>query len=1154
MAFTHLHVHTEYSLLDGSAKIKDLVNRAGELGYDSLAITDHGVMYGVIDFYEACKAAGIKPIIGCEVYVSPGSRFDRELGAGDDRYYHLVLLAENDLGYKNLSKLVSTGFTEGFYYKPRVDMETLEKYHEGIIALSACLAGEVAVNLRKNNYQGAREAALRHLDIFGKDNYFLEMQDHGLEAQATVNAGVMRLSAELDIPMVVTNDSHYVMAEDAEAHDILLCIQTNRKVHETDRMRYEGGQYYLKSEEEMRSLFPYAASAIENTHKIAERCNVNIVFGEQKVPKFDVPDGYTAESYLSELCHTGLQKRYDDITDEISERLEYELDTIRQMGYVDYFLIVWDFIRYAKDHGIAVGPGRGSAAGSIAAYCLGITDIDPIRYNLLFERFLNPERVSMPDIDVDFCYERRQEVIDYVVAKYGKDKVVQIVTFQTMAARNVIRDVGRALDLPYSLCDTVAKSVPMEIGMNINKALEVSADLKNLYQNDDSVKQLIDMAVKLEGLPRNTGMHAAGVVIGRDPIVEYVPLAKGGDGSVITQFTMTTIERLGLLKMDFLGLRTLTVIQDACRFVKERTGIELDMSHIDYDDSRVYDMISSGKCEGVFQLESSGMKSFMKELKPGNLEDVIAGISLYRPGPMDFIPNYIKGKEHPEDITYDTPELAEILDATYGCIVYQEQVMQIVMKLAGYTLGRSDLVRRAMSKKKADVMAKERQNFVYGNEAENVPGCVARGIPETVANKIFDDMTDFAKYAFNKSHAAAYAVVAYQTAYLKCFYPVEFMAALMTSVKDNSHKIAAYIQVCKNMNIPILPPDINRGFGGFSPSEDGIRYGLAGIKSVGGAVIDRMIEERKQNGPYKDLKDFLSRMSSKDCNKKTIEALILGGAFDGMGANRRQMMMAFPTIMDDVNRERKNNMAGQMSLADFLGGEFEKAMGVKYPDLPEYDKQELLAKEKAVLGVYVTDHPLNEYIELMAMRTNAGAADFIPDEDTGAVRVRDNVIYTIGGIISSVSIKMTRKNQNMAFITLEDMIGAIEVIAFPRDFERYRTELYEDNKIFVRGKASVTEEEAKLILSELIPFSTAANEKKPVTEVWVRFANMDAYEKALPELLPILNENKGNDLFYVQLADERRRVQPDKNLKVDKNVEARLKLEYGPDNVIVRTR
>lgn len=1154
MSFTHLHVHTEYSLLDGSAKIKDLVARAKELGYDSLAITDHGVMYGVIDFYEACKAAGIKPVIGCEVYVSPGSRFDRETSKGEDRYYHLVLLAENDTGYKNLSKIVSIGFTEGFYYKPRVDMETLEKYHEGIIALSACLAGEVAVNLRKDNYEDAKAAALRHLKIFGQGNYFLEMQDHGLEAQAVVNAGIMRLSAELGIPMVVTNDSHYVMAEDAEAHDILLCIQTNRKVYEEDRMRYDGGQYYLKSTAEMEALFPYAPEAIENTHKIAERCNVNIVFGEQKVPEFDVPEGYPADAYLEELCRTGLEKRYENITEELSDRLEYELDTIKQMGYVDYFLIVWDFIKYAKDHGIAVGPGRGSAAGSIAAYCLGITDIDPIRYNLLFERFLNPERVSMPDIDVDFCYERRQEVIDYVVEKYGKEKVVQIVTFQTMAARNVIRDVGRAMDLPYALCDTVAKSVPVEIGMNINKALEVSADLKKLYENDNNVKQLIDMAVKLEGLPRNIGMHAAGVVIGREPIVEYVPLAKGGDGSIITQFTMTTIERLGLLKMDFLGLRTLTVIQDACRFIKERTGNEPDMNKIDYNDSRVYELISSGKCEGVFQLESAGMKSFMKELKPGNLEDIIAGISLYRPGPMDFIPDYIRGKEHTEAITYDTPELADILDATYGCIVYQEQVMQIVMKLAGYTLGRSDLVRRAMSKKKADVMAKERQNFVYGNEAEGVPGCIARGIPENVANKIFDDMTDFAKYAFNKSHAAAYAVVAYQTAYLKCFYPVEFMAALMTSVKDNPHKVASYIQVCKHMNITILPPDINQGFSGFSPTENGIKYGLAGIKSVGEAVINRMIDERTRNGEYKDLKDFLSRMSSKDCNKKTIEALILGGAFDGMGANRRQMMTAFPNIMDEVNRERKNSMAGQMSLADFFGGDFEEAMSVKYPDVPEYSKQELLAKEKAVLGVYVTDHPLNEYESLIAARTNASAVDFIPDEDTGTVRVRDNVFYNIGGIISSVSVKITRNNQNMAFITLEDMVGSVEIIVFPRDYEKYRSELYEDNKIFVRGRASVTEEAAKLVLSELTSFSEAEKIKRPVSEVWVRFANEKEYKNALEGLMSILTENKGEDLFFVQLAEERRKVQPDINLRVDRSVESRLRLEYGTDNVIVRTK
>lgn len=1185
--FTHLHVHTEYSLLDGSAKIKELVKRAKELGYDSLAITDHGVMYGVIDFYEAAKAAGIKPILGCEVYVSPGSRFDRELTKGEDRYYHLVLLAENNQGYKNLSKIVSKGFTEGFYYKPRIDMEVLQEYHEGVIALSACLAGEVAVHLRKDHYEDAKAAALRYLEIFGENNYFLEMQDHGLSEQAVVNAGVMRLSKELGIPMVVTNDSHYIMAEDWEAHDVLLCIQTNRKVHEEDRMRYDGGQYYLKSKEEMYHLFPYATEALENTHKIAERCNVEIVFGEQKVPAFDVPGGLSAEEYLEKLCYEGIRKRYHPVTDDLMERLDYELSTIKQMGYVDYFLIVSDFIRYAKEHGIAVGPGRGSAAGSIVAYCLEITNIDPIKYNLLFERFLNPERVSMPDIDVDFCYERRQEVIDYVVEKYGKEKVVQIVTFQTMAARNVIRDVGRALDLPYSLCDAVAKSVPMEIGMNINKALQVSKDLKELYAENEDVKRLIDMALKLEGLPRNTGMHAAGVVIGRDSIDEYVPLAKGGDDSVITQFTMTTIERLGLLKMDFLGLRTLTVIQDAVKFVKQQTGTDIDIDHIDYNDAKVFELISSGKTEGIFQLESSGMKNFMKELKPRSLEDIIAGISLYRPGPMDFIPNYINGKEHPEDITYDTEELREILEATYGCIVYQEQVMQIVMKLAGYTLGRSDLVRRAMSKKKADVMAKERQNFVYGNEEQNVPGCIARGIPEKTANKIFDDMTDFAKYAFNKSHAAAYAVVAYQTAYLKCYYPAYFMAALISSVKDNSSKVAMYIQHCRQMGIQILPPDINEGVSGFSVSKGAIRYGLSGLKSVGTAVIEKVVEERELNGPFKDLKDFLMRMSPKETNKKTIEALILGGAFDNFDANRRQMMMVYPMLADEAAKERKNSAAGQMSLADFFGGEFEEMSKVRYPDVEEYDKQEMLAMEKSVLGIYVSGHPLLDYTDIIDKLTNASSADFMIDEEVGRTKVKDQQMCVVGGLIAAVTVKLTKNNQNMAFVTLEDMVGQIEIIVFPRDYEKLRQHLYTDNKILVKGRASVTEEEAKLILSEMLTFEEVKNGKtfavnnrygkgdqtagvrqekrgwaaesgqpENPNQLWVCFADMEEYRKLEADFISILEDYKGTCPVYVQLLKERQMKSMGRGFMVDENagIVDRLKLEYGGEKVLIRKK
>ena len=898
MAFTHLHVHTEYSLLDGSSKIGELAARAKELGMDSMAITDHGVMYGVIDFYRAARAAGIKPIIGCEVYVSPGSRFDRETVHGEDRYYHLVLLAENNTGYQNLMKIVSKGFVDGFYYKPRIDEEVMREYHEGIIALSACLAGEVPRYLEKGLYEEAKEAAKRHLEIFGEGNYFLELQDHGIPLQRQVNQGIMRLSKELNIPLVATNDCHYINAEDWEAHDILLCIQTGKKVSDENRMRYEGGQYYVKSEEEMRQLFPYAPEAIENTHKIAERCNVEIEFGVTKLPRFDVPDGYDSWGYLNHLCDEGFALRYPDDDGTLRARLDYELGTITSMGYVDSFLIVWDFINFAKSHGIAVGPGRGSAAGSIVAYCLKITDIDPIRYQLLFERFLNPERVSMPDIDVDFCYERRQEVIDYVVEKYGKDQVAQIVTFGTLAARGVIRDVGRVMDLPYSLCDQVSKMVPAELNITLDLALQKNPELKALYESDEQVKKLIDMSKRLEGLPRHTSMHAAGVVISRTSIDEYVPLSRGADGTIVTQFTMTTLEELGLLKMDFLGLRTLTVIQDAVKMIEKDYGVKLDLEHIDYDDKKVMDSLGTGKNEGVFQLESGGFKTFMKELKPTTLEDIIAGISLYRPGPMDFIPKYLKGKNDPASITYTCPQLEPILKPTYGCIVYQEQVMQIVRDLAGYTLGRSDLVRRAMSKKKAAVMAKERQNFVYGNAEEGVKGCIANGIDEKTANQIYDDMTDFAKYAFNKSHAAAYAVVAYQTAFLKFYYPKEFMAALMTSVMDNTTKVSEYILACRNMGIPILPPDINEGYSGFSVSGNGIRYGLSAIKSVGRAVVDVIIAERENGGLFKSLDDFVSRMSNKEVNKRTLESFIKSGALDTLPGPRKQKLIVSGDLLE----------------------------------------------------------------------------------------------------------------------------------------------------------------------------------------------------------------------------------------------------------------
>ena len=1116
MAFTHLHVHTEYSLLDGSNKIKEYVARVKELGMDSAAITDHGVMYGVIDFYRAAKAAGINPILGCEVYVAPGSRFDREIGSGDDRYYHLVLLAENNQGYQNLMKIVSKSFKEGFYYKPRVDLELLREYHEGLIALSACLAGEVPRYLEKGLYEEAKEAAKRHLEIFGEGNYFLELQDHGIPLQRQVNQGIMRLSKELNIPLVATNDCHYINADDWEAHDILLCIQTGKKVSDENRMRYEGGQYYVKSEEEMRQLFPYAPEAIENTHKIAERCNVEIEFGVTKLPRFDVPDGYDSWGYLNHLCDEGFALRYPDDDGTLRARLDYELGTIKSMGYVDYFLIVWDFINFAKSHGIAVGPGRGSAAGSIVAYCLKITDIDPIRYQLLFERFLNPERVSMPDIDVDFCYERRQEVIDYVVEKYGKDQVAQIVTFGTLAARGVIRDVGRVMDLPYSLCDQVSKMVPAELNITLDLALQKNPELKTLYESDEQVKKLIDMSKRLEGLPRHTSMHAAGVVISRTSIDEYVPLSRGADGTIVTQFTMTTLEELGLLKMDFLGLRTLTVIQDAVKMIEKDYGVKLDLEHIDYDDKKVMDSLGTGKNEGVFQLESGGFKTFMKELKPTTLEDIIAGISLYRPGPMDFIPKYLKGKNDPASITYTCPQLEPILKPTYGCIVYQEQVMQIVRDLAGYTLGRSDLVRRAMSKKKAAVMAKERQNFVYGNAEEGVKGCIANGIDEKTANQIYDDMTDFAKYAFNKSHAAAYAVVAYQTAFLKFYYPKEFMAALMTSVMDNTTKVSEYILACRNMGIPILPPDINEGYSGFSVSGNGIRYGLSAIKSVGRAVVDVIIAERENGGLFKSLDDFVSRMSNKEVNKRTLESFIKSGALDTLPGTRKQKLIVSGDLLESKAREKKTVMEGQLSFFDLAPEEEKNNFQITFPNVGEYDKQTLLAFEKETIGIYVSGHPMEEYRELWEKNVTAKTSDFVVDED-GKTVVEDNSNVVIGGMITSKKVKTTKTNQLMAFITIEDLVGTVEVLVFPKIYEKNRPSFTEENKVFVRGRASIGDDPVgKLICEEVIPFTDIPN------ELWLQFENQAFYESHIDDVMAALRDSDGKDRVIMYLKEERK--------------------------------
>ena len=1148
MAFTHLHVHTEYSLLDGSSKIEELVARAKELGMDSLAITDHGVMYGVVAFYKAAKAAGIKPILGSEVYVSPGSRFDREPGGGQERYYHLVLLAENDTGYHNLMKIVSKGFVDGFYYRPRVDYEILEQYHEGVIALSACLAGEVPRYLERGLYDQAREAALRYEKIFGKGNFFLELQDHGIPAQKMVNQGLLRLSRELGIDLVATNDIHYTYDSDVDAHDILLCIQTGKKVADENRMRYEGGQYYCKSEEEMRRLFPYAQEAIDNTQKIADRCNVEIEFGVTKLPEYQVPEGYDSWSYLNYLCEEGMKKRYPQHDGALKKRLDYELDVIHTMGYVDYFLIVWDFIHFAKSHGISVGPGRGSAAGSIVAYCLEITDIDPIRYNLLFERFLNPERVSMPDIDVDFCFERRQEVIDYVVEKYGKDQVVQIVTFGTFAARGVVRDVGRVLDLPYAKCDSIAKMIPKDLGITLDKALKSSPDLRNAYETDEEVRYLIDMSKRLEGLPRHTSMHAAGVVISRTNVDEYVPLSRGADGTITTQFTMTELEELGLLKMDFLGLRTLTVIQNAVDQAEKNHQVKLDLNAIDYNDPNVMDMIGSGKDEGVFQLESGGMKSFMKELKPRTLEDIIAGISLYRPGPMDFIPKYLKGKNDPSSITYDCPQMEPILEPTYGCIVYQEQVMQIVRDLAGYTMGRSDLVRRAMSKKKASVMEKERQNFVYGNPEEGVKGCIANGIDEKTANHIYDEMIDFAKYAFNKSHAACYAVVSYQTAYLKYYYPQEFMAALLTSVLDNTTKISEYILTCRQMGISILPPDINEGVSGFSVSGENIRYGLSAIRSIGRNVVEAIVRERDRNGPFVTLDDFVSRMSGKEINKKTVENFIKAGAMDSLPGNRRQKLLVMPEMMEQKSREKKTAMEGQLSLFEFAAEEDKRNFQISMPRVEEFPREEMLAMEKEVLGVYVSGHPLEEYEEGWRKNITAMTTDFIVDPDTDEAKVADGQMVTVGGMVSERTIKITKTGKNMAFVTLEDLVGSVEVLVFPKDFEANRDLLTEDAKLFIRGRVSLGDEPAgKLICQQVIPFS------KIPKDLWLQFADLEAYQAAEKQLMDTLMLSDGGDRVIIYLRKEKAKkiLPPGWNVDASRELLGKLTQFYGEKNVKV---
>lgn len=1184
MGFTHLHVHTEYSLLDGSSKITEIVKQAKALGMENLAITDHGAMYGVIDFYKECKAQGVHPVIGCEVYVAERSRFQKE-GRSDAEYYHLVLLAETQQGYENLIKMVSLGFIEGFYYKPRIDLELLRENHEGIIALSACLAGAVPRALIGSGYEKAKEVALEYAEIMGEGNFYLELQDHGIPEQAQVNQQLLRMSKETGLPLVATNDVHYTYKEDAAAHDILLCIQTGKKVDDQDRMRYEGGQFYLKSPEEMAELFPYAPQAIANTEEIARRCQVEFKFHELKLPAYDVPQGYDARGYLRMLCEKGLSERYEKETPELRERLEYELGVIEKMGYVDYFLIVWDFINYAKSQGIMVGPGRGSAAGSVVAYCLRITDIEPTQYSLIFERFLNPERVSMPDIDVDFCYRRRQEVIEYVTRKYGADRVSQIITFGTMAVRLVIRDVGRALDMPYGEVDKIAKMIPRDLGMTIDKALEVNPELAGLYKSDERIKKLIDMSLRLEGLPRHASTHAAGVVISKRPVMDYVPLATN-DGAPVTQFTMTTIEELGLLKMDFLGLRTLTVIQDALDLVEKQYGKKIKTDEIPMDDPEVYQTIGAGKTVGIFQLESGGMTSFMKELRPEGIEDIIAGISLYRPGPMDFIPKYVEGKKHPEAVKYTAPQLEPILSATYGCIVYQEQVMQIVRDLAGYTMGRADLVRKAMSKKKADVMARERQFFVYGNEEEGVPGCVKRGVSAEQAEKIFDEMTDFAKYAFNKAHAACYAVVAYQTAWLKVHYPVEFMAALLTSVIDHPGKVAEYIQSLKSMNIELTSPDINEGYTGFSVSADHrIRYGLSSIKGVGQAVVDRIVAEREKAGPFRSMTDFCRRMQGADMNRKVLENLIKAGAFDSLGGSRREYLEQSGTVMAAAAQWYKNQLSGQMDLFGMGDEEGEKDVADRLQGLAEYPQEQKLALEKEVLGIYLTGHPLQEYEEEWRKVISRNAGDFRWDEEEERCGVIDGETATIGGVIMNLQTKITKSNKMMAFVTLEDLYGSVEVLLFPNVYEEARPYLATDARVFVRGRVSVGDDEnAKMVAQAVAPFGQAASlgseqqvyrrryegrgtqvapaaqaaaeaaQKENTKVLWLRLAGQADWESKQQELLNLFRQYPGPYDLYLYLTAEKQRLKAPAAYRISKSSELYNKLEalLGAGSVVWR--
>lgn len=1164
--FVHLHTHTEYSLLDGANRIKDLILRTKELGMDSIAITDHGVMYGVVDFYKEAVKNDIKPILGCEVYTAKRSRFDKEAGL-DSEPGHLILLAKNNLGYKNLMKIVSIGFVEGFYYKPRIDVEVLEKYGKGLIALSGCLSGDIPKALLNNNYEKAKEIALKYKSIFEEDSFYLELQSNGIEEQNIVNSQLIKLSKETNIPLIATNDAHYLRRQDAKAHEILLCIQTGKNINDEDRMRFSTDDFYLKSPEEMIKTFKNIPEAISNTVKVANMCNVELEFGKLHLPHFQVPEGQDSFDYLKKLCYDGLKKLYKDEwnKEEIIERLEYELSVIKQMGYIDYFLIVGDFIRYAKDNNIMVGPGRGSAAGSLVSYSLGITTIDPLKYNLIFERFLNPERISMPDIDIDFCYERRQEVIDYVVKKYGEDRVAQIITFGTMAARAVIRDVGRALDIPYGDVDKIAKMIPFQIGMNIEKALELNPDLKNHYNNDEITRELIDTAKLLEGMPRHASTHAAGVVISKEPITEYVPLQKNDD-CITTQFSMGLLEELGLLKMDFLGLRTLTVIRDAVNLIYENYNKKIDIDALDMNDPNVYKLIGEGKTAGVFQLESSGMTQFMKELKPTSLEDIIAGISLYRPGPMDQIPRYLKNKNNTNEIKYHHPLLENILNVTYGCMVYQEQVMQIVRELAGYSMGRSDLVRRAMSKKKVDIMEQERKNFIYGIRDEDgkviVKGAVANGVDEGIANKIFDEMMDFASYAFNKSHAAAYAVVAYQTAWLKCYYPVEFMAALLNSFLGSSEKISQYVHECKNLKIEILPPDINESNLKFTVINGKIRFGLTAVKNVGENPAKAIIDERKTGGNYENLVDFLERIEGKDVNKRCIESLIKSGAFDCTKVYRSKLLAVYEKIIDGIAQRKRKSIEGQLSLFDFSKENSDKnnilPVTLKeediYPDIEEYSTKDLLSMEKEMLGLYISGHPLKDFEKEIKERVTLFSSDFtINNEERDAdiplsdyKKITDGKNVYVGGIIASKITKTTKNGNLMAFVMLEDLFGTMEIIVFPSTLERYASLIDVENIVLVKGRISMKEEEHPKIICEEV----STLRKKKVKKLYLRINN-SLDDETMKSTISLLKFFSGRVPVILYNEDEKKTkvLERDCWINLSDTVISELKERLGDENV-----